>query len=180
VLVLYEQAVSTGCGTGQSAMGPFYCPLDQKLYLDTSFFSELGKRFGAPGDFAAAYVIAHEVGHHIQKLTGVSDKAMQAQQSMGKTEYNKFSVKMELQADCYAGVWGHDADEMNQLTAGDLEEALTAAMAIGDDRLQAQAQGGVRPENFTHGTSEQRKRWFRVGFESGDPRACDTFNAARL
>ena len=179
-LVLFDQAVSSGCGNASAAMGPFYCPLDQKLYLDTSFFNELSQRFGAPGDFAQAYVIAHEVGHHIQKLTGVTDKSMQAQKSMGKTEYNQFSVKMELQADCYAGVWGHNAGEMNQLSPGDIEEALAAASAIGDDKLQQQSQGRVVPDSFTHGSAEQRMRWFRVGFDSGDPKTCDTFTASRL
>jgi predicted metalloprotease len=180
-LVLYDGQVSTGCGGGSAAMGPFYCPNDQKLYLDTSFFEELASRFNSPGDFAQAYVIAHEVGHHIQRLNGVSDKAMQAQRSMGKTQYNQFSVKMELQADCYAGVWGHYAQEWkNQIQAGDIDEALTAASAIGDDRLQKQSSGVVVPDSFTHGTSEQRVRWFRKGFDVGDPAQCDTFTARSL
>lgn len=180
-LVLYDGAVGTGCGSGSAAMGPFYCPLDQKLYLDTTFFNELQSRFQAPGDFAQAYVIAHEVGHHIQKLTGVSDNAMKAQQSMGKTEYNKFSVKMELQADCYAGVWGHYADVMShQIEPGDIDEALKAATAIGDDTLQQQGQGRVVPDSFTHGSSDQRVRWFRMGFDNGDVAKCDTFRAPSL
>jgi predicted metalloprotease len=180
-LVIYQGQVSTGCGGGSAAMGPFYCPLDQKLYLDTTFFQELQSRFQAPGDFAQAYVIAHEVGHHIQKLTGVSDNAMKAQQSMGKAEYNKFSVKMELQADCYAGVWGHFADVLsNQIEPGDIDEALKAATAIGDDTLQQQGQGRVVPDSFTHGTSDQRVRWFRMGFDNGDVAKCDTFKAATL
>lgn len=179
-LVLFDGAVQSGCGGASASMGPFYCPLDQKLYLDTSFFKELDTRFGAPGDFAHAYVIAHEVGHHIQKLTGVSDKAMQAQRSMGKTQYNAYSVRVELQADCYAGVWGHDAAAAGRLEPGDPEEALRAATAIGDDTLQKAGQGRVVPDSFTHGSSEQRVRWFKKGFETGDPKQCDTFNAATL
>jgi predicted metalloprotease len=179
-LVLFDGAVSSGCGGASAAMGPFYCPLDQKLYLDTSFFKELETRFGAPGDFAQAYVIAHEVGHHMQKLTGVSDKSMAAQRSMGKTQYNAYSVRVELQADCYAGVWGHDAAARGQLEAGDADEALKAATAIGDDTLQKAGQGRVVPDSFTHGSAEQRVRWFRKGFESGDARQCDTFSASNL
>jgi predicted metalloprotease len=180
-LVLYDGAVSTACGGGSSAMGPFYCPSDQKLYLDTSFFDELGRRFNSPGDFAQAYVIAHEVGHHIQRLNGVADKAQQAQRSMGKAQYNQFSVRMELQADCYAGVWGHYAQEWkNQIQAGDIDEALQAASAIGDDTLQKQSGGAVVPDSFTHGTSTQRVTWFRKGFDVGDPAQCDTFSARSL
>jgi hypothetical protein len=180
-LVLYEGAVNSGCGGASSAMGPFYCPLDQKLYLDTAFFDELQQRFQAPGDFAQAYVIAHEIGHHIQKLTGISDKAMQAQRTLGKTQYNAYSVKIELQADCYAGVWGHFAQEMNnQLDPGDIDEALKAATAIGDDKLQSQANGQVVPDSFTHGTSAQRVRWFKNGFDNGDVAKCDTFAASSL
>jgi predicted metalloprotease len=179
-LVLYTGAVQSGCGQGSAQMGPFYCPLDSKLYLDTSFFDELASRFAAPGDFAQAYVIAHEIGHHVQKLNGTSDKAMQAQRTMGKTQYNAFSVKMELQADCYAGVWGHVAEQNGQIETGDIDEALKAATAIGDDRLQQQGQGYTVPDSFTHGTSEQRVRWFRRGFDGGDPAQCDTFNARSL
>jgi predicted metalloprotease len=164
-LVLYEGATRSACGTGQAAMGPFYCPNDRKLYVDLSFFRDLRERFGAPGDFAQAYVIAHEVGHHVQNLTGGRHRS---------------SVRMELQADCYAGVWGHHAGAMNQLDDGDLAEALQAASAIGDDRLQKQTQGRVVPESFTHGTSEQRVRWFKRGMASGRPRDCDTFSAAAL
>jgi hypothetical protein len=158
---------------GQSAMGPFYCPGDEKLYLDLAFFRDLQRRFGAPGDFAQAYVIAHEVGHHVQKQAGAFQK-MEAARSRPQSEQNRISVRMELQADCYAGVWGHHAGAMNQLDPGDIAEALNAATAIGDDRLQKQAQGRVVPESFTHGSSEQRVHWFRVGMESGDPGACKT------
>jgi predicted metalloprotease len=167
-LVLYDGAVRSACGLGQSAMGPFYCPGDEKLYVDLSFYRDLQTRFHAPGDFAQAYVVAHEVGHHVQKLTG-GFRAVKA---------NGDSVRMELQADCYAGVWGHHAGLMKQLDPGDVDEALNAAAAIGDDRLQKQAQGRVVPESFTHGTSAQRVHWFRRGMESGDPGACDTRNAA--
>jgi predicted metalloprotease len=163
-LVLFEGQVRTGCGVGQSAMGPFYCPGDQKLYVDLSFFRTLHSRLGAPGDFAQAYVIAHEVAHHVQHLTG----AMRGPRS------NAQSVRVELQADCYAGVWGYHANAMNLLEAGDREEGLNAALAIGDDRLQRQAQGRVVPESFTHGSSEQRRRWLQRGLESGNPQACDT------
>src|SRR6185369_11534472 len=168
-LVLYEQAVRSACGTGQSAMGPFYCPNDEKLYLDLSFFRDLQTRFRAPGDFAQAYVIAHEVGHHVQKLTGHI-----------KSNSNQESVRVELQADCYAGVWGYHAGTMKQLDPGDIAEALNAATAIGDDRLQKQSQGRVTPDAFTHGTSEQRVRWFKRGLDSGRPQDCDTFAAASL
>jgi predicted metalloprotease len=179
-LVLFDGAVNSGCGGASASMGPFYCPLDQKLYLDTSFFNELSSKFGAPGDFAQAYVIAHEIGHHIQKLTGRSDKAMEAQRSLGKTQYNAYSVKMELQADCYAGVWGHDAAAKGQVEPSDPDEALKAASQIGDDTLQKAGQGRIVPDSFTHGSSEQRVRWFRKGFDSGDPKQCDTFSAASL
>ena len=171
-LVLYEGAVRSACGLGRAAMGPFYCPNDEKLYVDLSFYRDLQSRFHAPGDFAQAYVVAHEVGHHVQKLTGTFRRT--------QPESNAASVRMELQADCYAGVWGHYAGLMNQLDPGDVEEALAAAAAIGDDRLQKQAQGRVVPESFTHGTSEQRMRWFRRGFDSGRPADCDAFSAARL
>jgi uncharacterized protein len=179
-LVLYDGQVRSACGMGQSAMGPFYCPNDEKLYIDLSFYRDLQNRFHAPGDFAQAYVIAHEVGHHVQKLTGAFRKLEAAQGRVSQAEFNRLSVRMELQADCYAGIWGHYAGTMKQLSPGDVEEALGAATAIGDDRLQKQTQGRVVPESFTHGTSEQRVRWFKRGFESGQPKACDTFSAAAL
>jgi len=179
-LVLYDGQVRSACGMGQSAMGPFYCPGDQKLYIDLSFFRDLQTRFGAPGDFAQAYVIAHEVAHHVQRLTGSFRKLEAAQGRVSREEFNAISVRMELQADCYAGVWGHHAGTLNQLQAGDVAEALAAATAIGDDRLQKQTQDRVVPESFTHGSSEQRVRWFRRGLESGNPQDCDTFAAARL
>ncbi|HEX6002917.1 MAG TPA: neutral zinc metallopeptidase [Burkholderiales bacterium] len=175
-LVLYDGQVRSACGLGQSAMGPFYCPGDQKLYLDLAFFRDLQTRFGAPGDFAQAYVIAHEVGHHVQNLTG----SLRERPAASRSEANQASVRMELQADCYAGVWGHYAGARDQLDPGDVAEALNAASAIGDDRLQRAAQGRVVPESFTHGSSEQRVRWFRRGLESGRPQDCDTFSAARL
>jgi predicted metalloprotease len=165
-LVLFEGQVRSACGVAQSAMGPFYCPNDEKLYVDLSFFRDLQTRFRAPGDFAQAYVIAHEVGHHVQKLTGNI-----------RSDSNQQSVRVELQADCYAGVWGRHAGAMKQLDAGDLAEALTAAAAIGDDRLQQQARGRVVPESFTHGSSEQRVRWLKRGMDSGQPKACDTAGA---
>ena len=176
-LVLYDGQVRSACGMGQAAMGPFYCPGDEKLYVDLSFYRDLQNRFKAPGDFAQAYVIAHEVGHHIQKLTG-SFKRLEAAQARGKTEFNRTSVRMELQADCYAGIWGHYAGTMKQLSAGDVEEARNAAQAIGDDRLQKQTQGRVVPDSFTHGSSEQRMRWFKRGLDSGNPKSCDTFSVA--
>lgn len=175
-LVLFENAVQSACGFAQSAVGPFYCPADQHVYLDLSFFRELHQRFGAPGDFARAYVVAHEVGHHVQTLLGISDQVRGAQSRASQTESNAIQVRMELQADCLAGVWAYHANRDRQvLEPGDLEEALGAASAIGDDRLQRQAQGHVVPESFTHGTSAQRVEWFRRGFETGDPDACDTF-----
>ncbi|MBI4742594.1 MAG: neutral zinc metallopeptidase [Betaproteobacteria bacterium] len=180
-LVLFSGATPTACGTGQSAMGPFYCPADQKVYIDLSFYRDLKERFRAPGEFAQAYVIAHEVGHHVQNLLGISDKVHKAQQRAGKTQANALSVKLELQADCFAGVWGHRADNMKHIIEpGDVEQALTAASAIGDDRLQKQARGQIVPESFTHGSSEQRMRWFKRGMDSGDLRQCDTFQAASL
>jgi predicted metalloprotease len=179
-LVLYDGQVRSACGMGQSAMGPFYCGGDEKLYIDLSFFRDLQMRFGVPGDFAQAYVIAHEVGHHVQKLTGALQKLGTSREQGSRTEGNRTSVRMELQADCYAGVWGHHAGSMKQLDAGDLAEALNAATAIGDDRLQKQSQGRVVPESFTHGTSEQRVRWFKRGMDSGRPGDCDTFSAASL
>ncbi len=179
-LVLYSGAVRSACGLGRSAMGPFYCPNDEQLYIDLSFYNDLRTRFHAPGDFAQAYVIAHEVGHHVQKLTGTFDKLESARGRSSKEEMNRTSVRMELQADCYAGVWGNRAGKKNQLSAGDIEEALNAATAIGDDRLQKQSQGYVVPESFTHGSSAQRVRWFRRGLESGRPSDCNTFSTASL
>ena len=179
-LVLYDGQVRSACGMGQSAMGPFYCHGDEKLYLDLAFFRDLKTRFRAPGDFAQAYVIAHEVGHHVQKLTGTLQKLEAARGRVSQAESNRTSVRMELQADCYAGVWGHHAGAMNQLQSGDIAEALNAATAIGDDRLQKQTQGRVVPESFTHGSSEQRVRWFKRGMDSGRPKDCDTFSTSSL
>jgi uncharacterized protein len=179
-LVLYDGQVRSACGMGQSAMGPFYCPGDEKLYVDLAFYRDLQTRFHAPGDFAQAYVIAHEVGHHVQKLTGTFRKMEAARGRASQAEVNRVSVRMELQADCYAGVWGYHAGTMKQLQSGDIEEALNAATAIGDDRLQKQTQGRVVPESFTHGSSEQRVRWFKRGMQSGRPQDCDTFSAAAL
>jgi predicted metalloprotease len=176
-LVLFNDATDTACGLGESAMGPFYCPGDRKVYLDLSFFRDLDERFGAPGDFAQAYVVAHEVGHHIQSLTGLSDKVSAARQRAGETEGNALSVRQELQADCYAGVWGNYAAKKNLLQPGDAEEGLRAAAAIGDDRLQRQSRGRVVPESFTHGSSEQRVTWLKRGLESGRLESCDTFSA---
>jgi predicted metalloprotease len=175
-LVLYDGQVRSACGIAQSAMGPFYCEGDEKLYIDLAFFRELQSRFRSPGDFAQAYVIAHEVGHHVQKLTGKFEEV----NAVSRAEANRTSVRMELQADCYAGVWGFHAGAMNQLDSGDIAEALNAAMAIGDDRLQKQTQGRVVPEAFTHGSSEQRVRWFKRGIESGNPKDCDTFSTNSL
>jgi uncharacterized protein len=176
VLVLFSGQDQSGCGYASAATGPFYCPLDSKVYIDLSFYDQLQERFGAPGDFAMAYVIAHEVGHHVQNLMGISNKVHQAQQSMSKREANALSVKLELQADFFAGVWAHHADKMKQiLEEGDIEEALNAANAIGDDRLQMQSQGTVVPDAFTHGTSEQRMYWFKKGYETGDINQGDTF-----
>ncbi len=175
-LVLFRNAVSSACGYAQSAMGPFYCPGDHKLYIDLAFYEEMKNKLGAPGDFAQAYVIAHEVGHHVQTLLGTSAKVTQAQQQMSKEQANQLSVKLELQADCYAGIWGYYADtERQMLEEGDIEEALNAASAIGDDNLQQQAGGVVRPEKFTHGSSKQRVAWFKRGFEQGKVEACNTF-----
>lgn len=174
-LVLFSGAVESACGIAGAAVGPFYCPPDQKLYIDLSFYQMLRERLGAPGDFAQAYVIAHEVGHHIQNLTGVADQVRAAQARGSQTDANDLSVRMELQADCYAGIWAHEVRRSDFLEPGDIEEALGAASAIGDDALQRQTQGTVRPETFTHGTSEQRVSWFRRGFESGDVRSCETF-----
>jgi uncharacterized protein len=178
-LVLFSGAAQSACGFAEAAVGPFYCPGDQKVYLDLSFFDELHDRFGASGDFAQAYVIAHEVGHHVQNLLGIADQVQGVRQRAGEREANALSVMMELQADCFAGVWGYHADKNRHLLeAGDLEEGLNAAAAIGDDRLQRQAQGYVVPESFTHGSSAQRVRWFQQGLDSGDPGRCDTFTAA--
>jgi len=175
-LVLYTGAVQSACGTGSAAMGPFYCPGDRKVYIDLSFFDELRRRHGAPGDFAQAYVIAHEVGHHVQNLLGISDRVQSEQRGLGKAGDNALSVKVELQADCFAGVWGNHADRSRQvLEEGDIEEALNAASAIGDDRLQKEGSGYVVPENFTHGTSRQRVEWFKRGIEHGDIASCNTF-----
>ena len=180
-LVLFTGATPTACGTGQTAMGPFYCPADEKVYIDLAFNRELATRFGAPGQFAQAYVIAHEVGHHVQNLLGIAGKVHERRQRVGEREGNALSVRMELQADCFAGLWARTSDEMKSfLDQGDLEQALRAAAAIGDDRLQREAQGRVMPDSFTHGTSEQRVRWFRTGFEARDIRACDTFSARSL
>jgi predicted metalloprotease len=180
-LVMFTGATRSACGMGQAAMGPFYCPADQKAYIDLSFYDDMRTRFKAPGDFAQAYVIAHEIGHHVQNLLGISGKVHSMKQRVSKVEGNQLSVRLELQADCFAGVWAHRADKArNILESGDVEEALNAASAIGDDRLQRQSRGTVVPESFTHGTSEQRQRWFRTGLESGNPDSCNTFDAARL
>jgi hypothetical protein len=180
-LVLFEKATGTACGTGQSATGPFYCPLDRKVYLDLSFFQELEKRYGVNGEFAQAYVVAHEIGHHVQKLTGVSDKVQEARQHGSSTMNNAMSVRLELQADCYAGVWANHANRSRQiLEQGDVEAALKAASAIGDDAIQAKTQGQVVPDSFTHGSSQQRVRWFRTGLESGSIEQCNTFDTDTL
>lgn len=175
-LVMYRNRVTTGCGTGQSVMGPFYCPADSKVYIDLSFYDDMKHKLGANGDFAQGYVIAHEVGHHVQKLLGTEAKVRQLQQNASQTEANALSVRLELQADCYAGVWGHSMQQQGVLDAGDLEEALNAATAMGDDRLQKRSQGLVIPDTFTHGTSEQRYNWFKRGMDSGDPAQCNTFS----
>ncbi len=180
-LVLFSGAIRSACGLGQSAMGPFYCPADQKLYIDLSFYQDLKTRFRAPGDFAQAYVIAHEVGHHVQNLLGISDKVHALQQRHGEPEANQLSVRLELQADCFAGVWAHNADRARQvLEQGDIEEGLNAAAAIGDDRMQKQSAGYVSPDSFTHGSSAQRVRWFKRGLESGEVKQCNTFEAKQL
>jgi hypothetical protein len=180
-LVLFTDRVQSACGMQSAAVGPFYCPADQQVYIDLGFYGELSRRFGAPGDFAQAYVIAHEVGHHIQNLLGTSTRVHREQQGMPEVEANDLSVRLELQADCYAGVWAHHAERTRDvLEAGDLEEGLRAAAAIGDDTLQRNAGQAVSPESFTHGTSEQRVRWFRVGMREGDMKACDTFNTPSL
>ncbi|WP_053971859.1 neutral zinc metallopeptidase [Mangrovimonas sp. ST2L15] len=180
-LVLFTGSVSSACGYASSATGPFYCPGDDKLYLDLSFFDDMERKLNAPGDFAQAYVIAHEVGHHVQNLLGISDKVQRLRGQMSQTEFNKYSVRLELQADFLAGVWAHHSQQMTQMMeTGDLQEALNAAYAIGDDRLQKQSSGKVVPDSFTHGTSEQRIRWFKKGFETGDINQGDTFNTNPL
>lgn len=184
VLTLFENGVSTSCGNASSAVGPFYCPADRHVYLDLSFYNELNNRFGASGDFANAYVIAHEVGHHIQTLLGISQKMDRYRSQLSEVEYNKLSVKLELQADFFAGVWANGAKNLGpdlfKLEEGDIEEALNAANAIGDDKLQKQAQGEVKPDSFTHGTSAQRMAWFKKGFDTGDMNQGDTFNSPDL
>lgn len=178
VLVLFSGRVNSACGLASAAMGPFYCPADKKVYIDLAFFDDLQHRHGASGDFAQAYVIAHEVGHHVQNLLGTSDRVRRAQSGLGKADANELSVKLELQADCFAGLWGNYADRSRAvLEQGDIEEALNAASAIGDDRLQKESQGYVVPESFTHGSSAQRVHWFRQGITSGDFAACDTFGS---
>lgn len=180
-LVLFTGQVRSACGSAQAAMGPFYCPLDEKVYLDLSFFKDMAYQLQAPGDFAQAYVIAHEVGHHVQKQLGISDQVQSLQRRVSKTEANQLSVMLELQADCFAGVWGNRADQAQKiLEKGDIEEALNAAAQIGDDRLQARSQGYIVPDAFTHGSAAQRVRWFKKGLQTGDPAQCDTFNARSL
>ncbi|HZF65016.1 MAG TPA: neutral zinc metallopeptidase [Chitinophagaceae bacterium] len=180
-LVLFRDMVQSACGSASSASGPFYCPADRKVYIDLSFYQDLQNRFSAPGDFAMAYVIAHEVGHHIQNHLGISEKVQRLRQQLSKAEYNKYSIMLELQADFLAGVWAHHTQKMkNILEHGDIEEALNAANAIGDDRLQKEAQGHVVPESFTHGTSKQRMYWFKKGYQTGDINQGDTFNAPEL
>jgi len=182
-LVLYRDATQTACGAGQAAMGPFYCPSDQRVYLDLSFFDEMAQRFRAPGQFPQAYVIAHEVGHHVQNLLGITGKVEQMREKMSKRDANAMSVRVELQADCLAGVWAYHANQDRSgkmINEHDVDQALAAATAIGDDRLQKQAQGRVVPDSFTHGTSEQRVRWFNRGLQSGEIKSCDTFRASQL
>ncbi|MBC7718794.1 MAG: neutral zinc metallopeptidase [Chitinophagaceae bacterium] len=180
-LVIFRGATPTACGQGQSAMGPFYCPGDQKVYIDLGFYETLVKRLGAPGEFAQAYVIAHEVGHHVQNLLGISGKMDQMRSRVSKVEYNALSVKLELQADCFAGVWAYGANNARQvLQGGDIESAMNAAAKIGDDALQRSAGGAVIPESFTHGTSAQRQNWFNTGLKTGSVKACDTFGAKTL
>lgn len=180
-VVIYSGMTQSACGMGQAAMGPFYCQLDRDIYIDLSFFDDLRSRFGADGDFAQAYVIAHEVGHHVQNQLGISDRTVAQRQRSGETESNQLSVMQELQADCFAGIWANRANQSRRiLEAGDIEEGLNAAAAIGDDRIQRKTQGTVVPESFTHGSSEQRVRWFRRGIETGEVEQCDTFNARAL
>ncbi len=180
-LVLFSHQTRTGCGFASSASGPFYCPEDRRVYIDLSFYRELEKRFGAPGDFAEAYVIAHEVGHHVQNLLGISDRLQQARGRVSQEEFNQLSVRLELQADFFAGVWAHYADRAKHIVeSGDIDEALRAASAVGDDNLQRQTRGYVVPDSFTHGSSAQRVRWFRKGYETGDINQGDTFGATEL
>jgi uncharacterized protein len=180
-LVLFTGAAQSACGFAQAAVGPFYCPGDEKVYIDLSFYQDLRDRFHSPGDFAQAYVIAHEVGHHVQNLMGIAEKVHQTQERVSERQANALSVRMELQADCLAGIWAHHADRTRHiLEQGDVEQALNAASQIGDDRMQMRARGYVSPDSFTHGSGEQRVRWFRAGLESGDLKQCDTFTAARL
>jgi uncharacterized protein len=180
-LVLFSGAVESACGFANAAVGPFYCPGDGSVYIDLSFYSDLQSRFGAPGDFAQAYVVAHEIGHHVQALLGISEQTQAARSRASETQANALSVRQELQADCFAGIWAHNADRSRQLLeAGDIEEGLKAASAIGDDRLQQQSRGYVSPDSFTHGSSEQRVRWFKRGIETGSMSACDTFGAREL
>lgn len=180
-LVLFTGAVESACGFAQAAMGPFYCPADRKVYIDLSFYHDLKTKMGAAGDFAQAYVVAHEVGHHVQNLLGLSGKVHSMRQRLSQSDYNKLSVRLELQADCFAGLWAHHADRTRHiLEQGDVEEALNAASMIGDDRLQQQSRGYVTPDSFTHGSSEQRVRWFRTGLTTGSIQACDTFSAVNL
>ena len=178
-LTLYTGAVRSGCGVSSAAAGPFYCPADGRVYLDTTFFDELSRRFGAPGDFAQAYVIAHEVGHHVQNVTGTMERYDREAQRLDERRRNALSIRLELQADCYAGVWGHFAQRRNLLEPGDLEEGLRAAGAVGDDTIMKRTQGYVVPDAMNHGTAEQRMRWFKTGLASGDPRKCDTFSVAQ-
>ena len=178
-LVLFSGAVQSACGQASAAVGPFYCPPDRRVYLDLQFFRDLSERFRAPGEFARAYVVAHEIGHHVQNLLGTSDRVQRQRARMDPASANALSVRLELQADCFAGVWGNSAARRNVIEPGDVEAALAAATAIGDDRLQRQSRGFVVPESFTHGTSAQRVRWFRTGLETGDVRRCDTFAASR-
>jgi predicted metalloprotease len=173
-LVLFRDATETGCGTGQTAMGPFYCPLDEKVYIDLGFYDELKSKFGAPGDFAQAYVVAHELGHHVQHLLGTDAQVRRAQQQ-NPDQANQYSVALELQADCFAGVWGHSASQRSLLDPGDVDEGLNAAASVGDDRIMKRETGHVNTDSFTHGSSAQRSSWFKKGFDAGDPRACDTF-----
>jgi uncharacterized protein len=173
-LVLFRDSIDSACGMAQSASGPFYCPEDEKVYIDLAFYSELRERFGAPGEFAEAYVLAHEMGHHVQKLLGIQGKVLQAEEA-NPAQANQYSQRLELQADCFAGIWGHSTDQRNLLEAGDVDSAITAAAAVGDDRLQKMETGHVTPEKFTHGSSAERTRWFRTGFDAGEISACNTF-----
>jgi predicted metalloprotease len=176
--VLFRDGVQSACGFAEAATGPFYCPGDEKVYIDLGFYDELSSRFGAPGDFAQAYVLAHEIGHHVQRTLGIEGQVRQAQQARPGAA-NQYSVLLELQADCFAGIWGHSTARRDILDPGDLEEGLGAAAAVGDDRIQGSARGRVNPETFTHGSSQQRMEWFQRGFQSGQPSACDTFAASR-